>query len=95
MAHAFTMEIEAIDLVWLIRQHPHDQGLPPPQVRWQLILDFGDTPPRILGEYTLPHLAAVAVAEQRTGDRDWDTIPLPMAAGLHDLSNWARTQTPA
>lgn len=46
-----------------------------------------------LGLYPLPHLAAQAVAEQKTGLELWDTAALPPGvklAALHDLKRWSR-----
>jgi hypothetical protein len=52
----------------------------------------------LLGEYEMPHVAATAAATFKTGNADWDQMPLVAPAlvddferrGFDNLKNWTR-----
>lgn len=79
----------------MIRPHPELRN------QWQLLLLLPTGENKVLGVFAMPHLAAQSVAEFRTGDLNWDSIPKvrPSLAkqfgshSIHDLKKWRRHES--
>jgi hypothetical protein len=85
-----------IDSFWLIRK---DLGK---KDQWLLVMCGPEHRKLELGFFDAPEKAAYAIANFKTGNRDWDTMPQVFSAGaeeiqhspIRDLTAWKRTDDP-